>query len=70
MAKNYDALGDAYQANYILENIIKNFGSYPDIVAEAKAEQRVVKQKESRSNSSINLTVIKNKNTLCKSISI
>ncbi|WKB80449.1 tetratricopeptide repeat protein [Cellulophaga lytica] len=54
MAKNYYALGDAYQANYILENIIKNFGSYPDIVAEAQTEQRLIKTKESRSNSSIN----------------
>ncbi len=54
MAKNYYALGDAYQANYILENIIKSFKKYPEIVAEAKVEQNIIKQKEARSNSSIN----------------
>lgn len=54
MADNFYALEDAYQANYILENIIKNFGAYPEIVEKAKVEQTIIKQKEARSNSSIN----------------
>ncbi len=54
MAKNYYALGDAYQATYILESVITNFSQYPEIVAEAKGELAIIKAKEARSNSSIN----------------
>ena len=32
MAKNFYALKDAYQATYILDNVIKNFKDYPDVV--------------------------------------
>ncbi len=54
MAKNYYALGDAYQATYILESVITNFSQYTEIVAEAKGELAIIKAKEARSNSSIN----------------
>ena len=53
MAKNFYALGDAYQATYILENVIKNFQKYPDIVAEAKAELSKIKAQEAKTNSSV-----------------
>lgn len=53
MAKNYDQLGDAYQATYILESVTTNFSQYPDIVAEARGELSIIKAKEAKSNSSI-----------------
>ena len=53
MAKNFYALGDAYQATYILENVIKNFQKYPDIVSEAKAELSKIKAQEAKTNSSV-----------------
>ncbi|MGA9590794.1 MAG: tetratricopeptide repeat protein [Salegentibacter sp.] len=53
MAKNFDKLGDAYQATYILDNVIKNFQKYPEIVDEAKAELSRIKTKEAKTNSSV-----------------
>lgn len=53
MAKNFYELKDAFQANYILENVITNFEEYPDITEEAKAELTVIKAEEAKSNSSI-----------------
>ncbi len=53
MAKNFYALGDAYQATYILESVITNFSEYPDIVEEAKAELSIVKAAEAKTNASI-----------------
>lgn len=54
MAKNFDALGDAYQATYILDSVTVNFAQYPEVVAEAKAEAFRIKSKEAKSNSSVN----------------
>ncbi|GGW36852.1 tetratricopeptide repeat protein [Arenibacter certesii] len=54
MAKNFYALGDAFQATYILDSVIANFGDYPSIVEEAKRESAIIKAKEAQSNSSIN----------------
>jgi tetratricopeptide (TPR) repeat protein len=54
MAKNFYALGDAYQATYILDNVITNFSQYPEIVAEARGELSIIKAKEAQSNSSVN----------------
>ena len=55
MAKNYYALEnkDAYQATYILENIIKNFGQYEDIVNDAKNELKKIKLNEAKTNNSV-----------------
>ncbi|CAM1352253.1 Tetratricopeptide repeat protein [Tenacibaculum insulae] len=53
MAKNYDALKDAYQATYILENIIKNFTQYKDVIEEATNELRSIKIKEAKTNESV-----------------
>lgn len=53
MAKNFYALKDAYQATYILDNVIKNFKDYPEVVEEAKAELAVIKNAEAKTNSSI-----------------
>lgn len=54
MAKNYDALNDAFQATYILESVIQNFSDFEDVVTEAKAELSKIKKKEAKTNSSIN----------------
>lgn len=54
MAKNYNALNDAYQATYILENIIKNFTQYKDITEQASNVLRTIKNKEAKTNESIN----------------
>lgn len=54
MAKNYYALGDAYQATYILDSVITNFSQFPEIVNEARTELSIIKAKEAQSNSSVN----------------
>ena len=54
MAKNYYELKDAYQATYILDNIIKNFTQFKDLVEEAKNELSKIKSKEAKTNESIN----------------
>ena len=53
MAKNYYSLEDAYQATFILENIIKNFGQFEDIVTEAKQELKTIKESEAKTNNSV-----------------
>ncbi|MAZ26063.1 MAG: hypothetical protein CL868_03165 [Cytophagaceae bacterium] len=53
MAKNFYALKDAYQATYILENVIKNFADFPAITAEAQQELARIKAAEAKTNSSI-----------------
>jgi TolA-binding protein len=53
MAKNYDSLGDAFQATYILESVIKNFSNFEDVVAEAKTELNRIKSQAAKTNSSI-----------------
>ncbi|MBC9797787.1 tetratricopeptide repeat protein [Sinomicrobium weinanense] len=54
MAKNFYALDDAFQATYILENVIKNFKDYPEVVEEARNELTRVKAEEAKRNSSVN----------------
>jgi tetratricopeptide (TPR) repeat protein len=54
MAKNFYALGDAFQATYILESVIENFSEFNDIVAEAKGELALIKSREAEINSSVN----------------
>ena len=53
MAKNYYGLKDSFQATYILENVIKNFTDYVDIIAEAQSELDRIKGEEAKTNSSI-----------------
>lgn len=54
MAKNYYRLKDAYQATFILENVIKNFTQFEDIVKEAQLELKTIKENEAKTNNSIN----------------
>ena len=55
MAKNYYALEDSdpYQATYILENIIKNFTQFDDIINDAKSELKKIKLNEAKTNNSV-----------------
>ncbi|MDP5081575.1 MAG: tetratricopeptide repeat protein [Winogradskyella sp.] len=53
MAKNFYALGDAFQATYILESVISNFPDFPDVVQEATLELNKIKAEEAKTNSSI-----------------
>lgn len=53
MAKNFYALGDAFQATYILESVISNFPDFEDVVQEAREELNKIKTEEAKTNSSI-----------------
>lgn len=53
MAKNYYSLKDVYQATYILENIIKNFTQFEDVIKDAKTELDNIKENEAKTNNSI-----------------
>lgn len=55
MAKNYYAIekADPYQATFILENIIKNFTQFEDIVNEAENELKKIKNNEAKTNISV-----------------
>lgn len=55
MAKNYYALenSDPYQATYILENIIKNFSQFEDVVKDAQKELQKIKANEAKTNTSV-----------------
>jgi tetratricopeptide (TPR) repeat protein len=53
MGKNYYSLKDAYQATFILENVIKNFSQFNDIVEEAQIELKKIKEIEAKTNNSI-----------------
>lgn len=54
MAKNFYALEDAYQATYILTSIEENFQEFPEVVAESKALLQQIKDKEAKTNASVN----------------
>ncbi len=53
MAKNFYGLKDSFQATYILENVVKNFTDFPDVVSEAQTELDRIKSEESKTNSSV-----------------
>ncbi|HLS30847.1 MAG TPA: tetratricopeptide repeat protein [Flavobacteriaceae bacterium] len=53
MGKNFYDLKDAYQATYILQNVIDNFKEYPEIVSEAEEELKRIKAEEAKINASI-----------------
>lgn len=53
MAKNHYGLKDAYQATYILENIIKNFKQFDDVILDAQKELTNIKNNEAKTNESV-----------------
>jgi len=56
MAQNFYALGDTFQATYILESVVKNFGTYKDITDSAKLLLKDYQQAIQKTNASIDLT--------------
>lgn len=54
MARNFEGLGDAYQASFILSSVIDNFKDYPQQVKEAEVLLEKIKTEEAKVNSSIN----------------
>ncbi len=55
MARNFYALGDNYNATFILENVIKNFQSYPEAISEAEELLAFIKKEVSKTNSSVEI---------------
>ena len=55
MADNFYQLEDAFQATYILENVISNFSDFQEVVDEAKEKLTIIKKAEAKTNSSIDL---------------
>ncbi len=53
MAKNFYALKDAFQANYILENVLSNFKEFDDVVQEATTVLNEIKLEQSKTNESV-----------------
>ena len=53
MAKNFYGLKDSFQATYILESVLKNFKTYPDVIEEAQKQLDEIKTAEAQTNSSI-----------------
>src|SRR5690606_21189108 len=53
MAKNFYALGDAFQATYILDSVIENFKEFNDVVQEAQTELNKIKTEEAKTNASV-----------------
>jgi len=54
MAKNYKALGDDFQANFILESVIESTNGYPEIQQEAREELAKLKPASSTENETEN----------------
>lgn len=61
MAKNFHALNDDFQANFILNNVIKNATEFEDIMIEAKALLTSYKGEEAKEKESE--TTVKNDDT-------
>jgi len=53
MAQNTYAKGDAFNASYILESVVKNFKQFPDVVNEAQVLLGQIKTAEAKKNASI-----------------
>ncbi|QNM84360.1 tetratricopeptide repeat protein [Polaribacter pectinis] len=53
MGKNYYGLKDVYQATFVLENVIKNFKQFEDIIEEAQTELDTIKENEAKTNNSV-----------------
>lgn len=60
MAKNYHALNDDFQANFILNNVIKNAAEFDDVMKEAQTLLKKYKGEENKEKESTN-TVDNNK---------
>ena len=61
MAKNYYGLKDVYQATFILENVLKNFKQFKELIKEAQTELNTIKENEAKTNNSV--TPVKKENS-------
>ncbi len=53
MAKNFEALGDAFQATYILESVTTNFAEFEDVTQEAQQELNRIKREQAKTNADV-----------------
>lgn len=53
MAKNFNALNDAFQATYILESLITNYDQFPDIVTKGKSLLQQINEEQAKQNASL-----------------
>jgi tetratricopeptide (TPR) repeat protein len=53
MGQNYYGLEDVYQATFVLENVLQNFGEFEDLIKDAEAVLSKIKESEAKSNSSV-----------------
>ena len=53
MAKNFQALGDDFQASYILESVLKNFNQFEDVKTEAQSLLKNIKDNAAKTNASV-----------------
>ncbi|UCE68683.1 MAG: tetratricopeptide repeat protein [Flavobacteriaceae bacterium] len=54
LAQNFYQMEDVFQATYILENVMANFGDFPEITGMAETELLRIRGREADRNSSIN----------------
>ena len=53
MAKNFQAVKDAFQATYILESLIVNYKQFPEISKEGETLLNQIKEKQAEQNASL-----------------
>ncbi len=53
LAQNFDRMDDAFQATYILENVVSNFEDFPEITRTAESELQRIRTREADRNSSV-----------------
>ena len=53
MADNFYRLDDAYQANYILENVVEKTGDFPEVQQKAQELLQEIKSEAAKTNSSV-----------------
>ena len=53
MADNFYRLDDAYQANYILENVVEKTDDFPEVQQKAQELLQEIKSEAAKTNSSV-----------------
>lgn len=53
MGQNYFGLKDVYQATFVLENVLKNFSEFKDIIKEARTVLSVIRDPEAKPNATV-----------------
>ena len=50
MGQNYYGLKDVYQATFVLENVLKNFSEFEDIIKEARTTLSDIRESNAKPN--------------------